>query len=565
MTPHEMVLVSFISMHNDGCMETEPLIHGGESLTVEFKSKVDDAELVKAVTCLANADGGVLLIGVDDKGQVVGASQRPGGHMDPARVAAMVQNKTLPPLGVEVSLEELEGKRIFRVNVPRAVHGPIGTKDGYFTKRVLDPLGKPQCVPMSAHDIVSLGFMTRGQDYAASTAFGASIDDLEPSEFDRYRRLATQAGDGTAHLSDADILSALGLVPLTGGIALGAVLLFGKETSLSRWVPNAEVLFQDLRPSTTATNLRFVSPLIRVAEELHRQIAERNPTTQFMTGMHRVELSLIPEITQREAIANALVHRDYSAIGPTLVQIDGTVFSVASPGGLPPGVTVSNILEQSRPRSQILADAFRRVGLVERRGKGVNEMFEQQLRAGRDVPSYARSTTDSVVVTVPIGTADLDLVRFLLTFENERQESLRLDQLRLVHEIKAFGSASAPELAESLAMIPAALRVTATQLVEMGVIESRGSGRSRRFHLTSHFYDKARDRSAYVRVKGIDPLQQERMIKDYVAAYGSITRSQAAELCQISPPQARNVLKRMVDEGKLRLIGERRGSKYVNP
>lgn len=66
-------------------------------------------------------------------------------------------------------------------------------------------------------------------------------------------------------------------------------------------------------------------------------------------------------------------------------------------------------------------------------------MFEQQLRAGRDVPDYSRSTLGSVLVSVSLGLADLDLVRFLLAFENETQQAFGIDDLRIVHEMRAFG------------------------------------------------------------------------------------------------------------------------------
>ena len=544
-------------------MDTGDLIQGGETLTTEFKSHLNDCDLTKAVACLANAEGGALLLGVADGGQVVGAQTRPGGHMDPVRVAAYVQNSTDPPLGVEVRLETIDGQAVFRIDVPRAMPGPVATKDGYYTKRVLDTLGRPQCVPMSPQEIVSMGMITRGQDYAAAVAVGATHADLDPTEFDRYRRLCSLTGDSTASLQDEDILRALGLVPMSAPLSLGAILLFGRSAAITRWVPNAEFIFQDLRKGESAANERIVGPLLQVSERMQALIDARNSVTELMAGIHRVEVSLIPSVTRREAVANALVHRDYSALGPTRVQIDDAEFVVSNPGGLPPGVTIQNILDESRPRSPILADAFKRAGLVERKGKGVNEMFEQQLRAGRDAPSYARSTTNSVLVSVPLGTADLDLVRFLLTFENERQRPLGLDQLRVVHEIKEMGSAAPTELAESLSMLLATVRNTSTQLVELGVIESRGVGRSRRLHLTPRFYDLAQDRTAYVRVKGADPVQQERMIGDYVDAYGSITRSQAAALCQLSPTQARAVLKRMVDREELRLVGERRGAKYV--
>lgn len=546
-------------------MDTIDLIRGGETLTTEFKSHLNDRDLTKAVACLANAEGGVLLLGVDDSGQPVGAQARPGGHMDPARVAAYVQNNTDPPHGVEVRLETIDGQAVFRIDVPRAMPGPVATKDGYYTKRVLDTLGQPQCVPMSPQEIVSMGMMTRGQDYAAAVAVGATHADLDPAEFDRYRRLCSLTGDSTASLQDEDILRALGLVPIGSPISLGAILLFGRSAAITRWLPNAEFIFQDLRKGESAANERIVGPLLLVSERMQALTDARNSVTELMAGIHRVEVSLIPSVTRREAVANAIVHRDYSALGPTRVQVDDAEFVVSNPGGLPAGVTIHNILDESRPRSPILADAFKRAGLVERKGKGVNEMFEQQLRAGRDAPSYARSTTNSVLVSVPLGTADLDLVRFLLTFENERQRPLGLDQLRVVHEIKEMGSASPSELADSLSMLPATVRNTCTQLVELGILESRGAGRSRRLHLTPRFYDLAQDRTAYVRVKGADPIQQERMIGDYVDAYGSITRSQAAGLCQVSPTQARAVLKRMVDRKDLQLVGERRGAKYVRP
>ena len=548
-------------MHHYGFVETAEVLAAGESLTVEFKTDVNDRELTKAVACLANGQGGVLLIGVRDDGTITGAAPRHGTATEPHRVEALIQSNTEPALAVTVTLRELEGRVVIRVDVPRADPAPVGTKDGVFTKRVIDTTGKPQCLPMTVHEIVSLGMVTRGQDYAGAVAKGATIADLDPREFDRFRRLCRVSGSNFGDVSDGDILKALGLAPVSDPISLGAILLFGTEAAIGRWVPNAEFLFQDLR-STTTTNDRIAGALLGVAESLGRLVDERNTTTELMAGLYRVEIPLIPSVTRREALANALVHRDYAAVGPTVVQITDSEFVVSNPGGFPPGVTIENILDQSRPRSPILAAAFQRAGLVERRGKGVNDMFEQQLRAGRDTPDYSRSTADSVVVRVPLGTADLDLVRFLLTWENDHQHPLSLDELRVVHEIKASGSATNAEVAESLAMVPTAARSTTTRLVEQGILESRGTGRSRKFHLTARFYDLAEDRNAYVRIKGADPLQQERMIIDYVGAYGAITRSQAAQLCQTSPAQARSILKRLVDNRQLRLVGERRTARY---
>lgn len=542
----------------------EQLIADGESLTVEFKRRLEGDALTAAVACMANGQGGSILVGVDDDRSLVGAAGPGGGPPDAARMAAFIQNTTEPAHGVSISIMVLEGKQIVRIDVPKADPGPVGTRSGRFTRRTLNARGEPGCVPMTAHEIVSLGMLTRGQDFAASRAMDADIEDLDPLEFDRFRRMCRETGDPYGELSDVDIIKALGLLPQSGGISLGAVLLFGREESLRRWVPGAEVLVHDIRAGS-AVQERIVAGLLKTAERVHEFLDARTDSAELYVGMHRIDLPLIASSTRREAVANALLHRDYSVLGPVRIQLSDDEFLVTSAGGFPQGVTIENILDESRARSPILAEAFRRAGLVERRGKGVNEMFESQLRAGRDVPSYRRSTSESVTVAVPLGSSDIDLVRFLVAFENDRQTALTMGELRVIHSIRAVGSASPRELAEELALDPAAVRTTAGRLVEKGVLEARGQGRSRQFHLTARFYDLAQDRGAYVRVKGADPLQQERMILDYVQAFGRITRSQAAELCQVTPLQARTTLKRLVDQGRLQLEGERRAAHYVLP
>ena len=88
-------------------------------------------------------------------------------------------------------------------------------------------------------------------------------------------------------------------------------------------------------------NRRMVGPLLWLAEELRTLTDERNSVVELIAGLHRVEVSLIPSVTRREAVANALVHRDYAALGPGRVQItDSGSFVVSNPGGFPPGVTI---------------------------------------------------------------------------------------------------------------------------------------------------------------------------------------------------------------------------------
>jgi ATP-dependent DNA helicase RecG len=546
-------------------MELEEIVAGGETLTVEFKRQLSDRDLWEAVVCLANGHGGTLLIGVDDDGTICGAHPRHGDHTSPDRLAAAIQNNIEPPLGVTVDLLPHEDKEVIAVRVPQSLHSPVGTRRGLYVKRVVGADGAPACMPMPPQELWSRSISLRGMDYALAPAEGATFADLDPDEFSRFRRLCqTTRGDSAlTNLGDRDIPGALGLAPIHGHVSLGMILLFGREEALSRWVPTAEVLFQDSRSNGLAANEEMRLPLFKAAEELERRMRLRNTTTEVYVGSQRVDIPLLPPIVHRESIANALVHRDYAQLGPIQVQLTDDTFTVTSPGSFPPGVTIANMLDQTRPRSQALALAFKRAGLVERRGKGINEMFESQLRAGKGIPDYSASSPVSVSASVPLASDDINLVRFIARWQSEENAELSLDELRVIHEIHRSGPCSVEDLMALLGLTEIASRGATRRLTEHGLLESRGRARRPKFHLTAAFYERSEDRAAYIRLRDIEPHRQEAMILDYVQTYGRITRSEAARLCQTSPNEARTLLKGLVVAGQLELRGERRGAHYV--
>lgn len=110
-------------------MNTEALLAGEESMTVELRAQINDRDLTSAVACMANGIGGALLIGVDNAGSVVGSPPRHGRTNIPDRVAALIRNIT-EPAPVQVSAEEIDGLPVLRVDVPRGDSGPVRTKDG---------------------------------------------------------------------------------------------------------------------------------------------------------------------------------------------------------------------------------------------------------------------------------------------------------------------------------------------------------------------------------------------------------------------------------------------------
>lgn len=544
------------------------IITAGETFETEFKraaaGSLSDNDIVEAVACISNGSGGLLILGVENDGSVTGAAPRHGRTTDCNRLRALITNNTNPNLAVSVSLHELGGQQVIAIEVPDSPI-PVGTRGGVFKRRAMRVDGMPECVPYGPHEMLSAGFAAMGRDYAQVPVPGLDVDSLNPEEFGRFRSLCRQAGGdrGLADLSDRDICQALRLFdPLTRSLGLGAVLLFGDNDLMEQHVPTHEVLFQETkRRRIVATHLSR-APLFRAAADLEQFLAVRNQDQEVMHGLVRITIPSLPPRVIREVVANALVHRDYTELGPISVSLDDSSLSVTSPGGLPAGISVQNILFESKPRSAILAEAFRRAGLVDRAGKGVNDIYWGVLRSGRGEPDYSRTTFNSVTVLIPMADADMDMARFVVEIEAENAELPLLD-LRLLHELKAQGTSTPGEIAESLCVPLSLVRPALTALQERGIIEVHGQGRSRNFHLGAGFYDRAQDRDAYVRIRPIDPIQQAQMVIQYVQAYGSINRAQAMALCHLDAPGARRLLKRLVDRGDLVLKGEKRGSHYV--
>ncbi|MCA5894202.1 putative DNA binding domain-containing protein [Isoptericola sp. NEAU-Y5] len=547
------------------------LIAQGETLEVEFKSEqrhaYADRELTEAVACLANGTGGVLFLGVEDDGTVTGARPRHGGRTDPFRVQAAIANATIPPLSTRVSLLSIASQDVTAIEVDEATT-PIGTTTGRYTRRALRNDGMPECTPYPLHEMLSRTTSTGESDYATLRVHGATWADLDPAEFDRFRRLAaSQPGDGTlAVLSDVEIARSLGVTePGTAGPTplMGALLLFGTADALARFAPTHETFFQVMHGSDVKVNEQVVGGLLKSAEELFNRFSPYNTEEEVDAGLVRIALPRVPELALREAIANALVHRDYTMTGAVRLQVGDDAVVISSPGSFPRGITLDNILDHSRPRSRTLADAFKRVGIVERTGRGIPRMFESTLRIGRDAPDYSRSTSDAVVASFATSDADAALARFVFEKESVQGGPMPLSVLQVLHELRREGDLSVAEAARLLQRTEGEARASLTKMVEAGLVEPRGSGRGRRYHLSAATYRALHSDPGYVRVRGLDRIQQRPMVLTYVRAHGSITRATAAELCAIAPPAATTLLRSMVDDGDLELRGERRGAHYV--
>ena len=182
-------------------------------------------------------------------------------------------------------------------------------------------------------------------------------------------------------------------------------------------------------------------------DELLSRFHTRSQEEEVLVGMLRIGVPDYAERAFREALANAFIHRDYTRLGSVHVQWHPHQIEISNPGGFPEGVRLDNILvTPPRPRNPLLADAFKRAGIVERTARGIDTIFYEQLRNGRPAPNYERSTPTDVILVLPGEKADLDFVR-LVAQENHNGNTLTLDDLLILNglwlerDLEATGAA----------------------------------------------------------------------------------------------------------------------------
>lgn len=545
------------------------LLPKSESLTVEFKSdraRLSDNDLVEALVCLANAEGGELWLGVEDDGTVTGLHL---DHSNLAGLAGMVAAKTSPSLSVKVEPGYIGGYQVARIAVSK-VAGEVATQSGVYLRRRIKHDGKPECVPMLPHDRVSRASSFGLLDVSAQPVLGCTLSDFDPLERERLRQSVQQFGGDRVllDLDDQALDGALGLsVRLSDGSrvpTLTGLLLIGRESALQQHVPTHELAFQVLAQQSVRFNEFRRFPLLKALDWLETNFRPYNPEQELQVGLFRVPVPLIDMAAFREALANALIHRDYHRLGAVHVRLEDEALVISNPGGLVDGVTLANLLvTEPRPRNRALADAMKRIGIVERSGRGVDTIYRGMLKFGRPAPDYSRTDTSNVVVQLPTVPADVAFRRMVVDVERQQGAELPIDSLIALGALRQFKRLSVEAMAEHIQRDSASAKRTLELLTEAGLVEAHGNTRGRTYTLSATVYSVVSNKAAYTRQMGFSPIQHEQMVLSYIRDNGQIKRGEVMDLCRLSQGQAKELLKRMANQQKIVLSGRGRGAVYA--
>jgi ATP-dependent DNA helicase RecG len=205
---------------------------------------------------------------------------------------------------------------------------------------------------------------------------------------------------------------------------------------------------------------------------------------------------------------------------------------------------------------------MKRIGLVERSGRGVDTIYRGLLRFGRPLPDYSRTDSNNVILSLPTHAADLNFVKLVVEEENRRQTPLPIDSLIALGTLRELKRVTADELAERIQRDAVSAKRTLETLTEAGFVQAHGVTRGRSYTLSLALYQAKGDKAAYTRQAGYSAIQREQMVLNYVRQQGQVKRADVMNLCHISKDQAFKLLKKLTDKDLLIVSGRQSAAVY---
>ncbi|MDR3620868.1 MAG: ATP-binding protein, partial [Paludisphaera borealis] len=385
----------------------------------------------------------------------------------------------------------------------------------------------------------------------------AAIEDFRRRWIDKARKAeAVTLADRLASLTHEELLT--DAEALTDGkLNYAALVLFGTAQALGRHLAQAEVVFEyrsSDQSGPAQDRQEYRRGFFSYYDELWSRINLRNDKQDFQEGLFVHQILTFNERPVREAVLNAVSHRNYQLGGSIFIRQFSRRLEIDSPGGLPLGITVENILDRQNPRNRRIAEIFTRCGLVERSGQGMNLIYEELIKQSKPTPDFARTDQYQVGLTLDGTVQDPAFIRFVE--KSSRETSAHFN----THDWMLMAAAARGE------KLPKNSNGRAARLLELGLIE-RVQGRT--YMLSRRYYEFVGQKGTYTRKRGLDREHNLALLLKHIQE-NQATGCKLDELCQVIPSlpdtHIRSLLKTLKRRNLAHSVGmTRAGAWYPGP
>lgn len=396
-------------------LDIRQIIHVGETNTVEFKSwiKVQKYKdmidlLVKEAVGFANTKGGIILVGVEDNGEITGCTE-----FDAQNIMEAIYDKTIPKLFTDIEIRKLENREILKIVVEKSSE-IISTSNG-ITYRRLGKSTKPY-YPSEYSSNKTEGFTG---DYSGKVIGKSSEVDIDFVEVENLKRkLQSRDKDSTLfNLDDLSFLKDLELIKIIDSeikLTVAGILFVGTEAAISKYLPQTEVLVLSYNEGKTEYHrrLELKVPLVKAIDKIQQIFEDRNSIQNIQVGLFKLEVQDYPINVFQEALLNAMTHRDYENTSSIIIKFYPTEIVIENPGSFPEGINEQNIISHpSTPRNKLIAEIFQKLKYVQRSGQGVDIIFKDMLSLGKSAPDYTLYN-NAVKLILRSGLEDVEFFKY---------------------------------------------------------------------------------------------------------------------------------------------------------
>jgi ATP-dependent DNA helicase RecG len=444
-------------------MNPEALIRKGESGTVEFKEKFDN-ETIETVVAFANAKGGIILIGVSDNGEVKGIKI---GKDTVERITNKILQTTDPKIYPKISVRKIKSKKIVIVEVEESKNKPC-----FIFGRAFKRVGKSS-VKMSKGEIEKLILERRKIYWDEQICKGASLKDIDEKKVKWFLRKAKYERNFDIE-TETPVEEVLGRLELmkNGKLTNAAILLFGRNPQ--KFFYQAETRcarFKGTEPVKPFLDMKvFDGNIIDQVDKALNFVLEHIPMAAWLVPgqPEREEKYEYPPDAVREAIINAICHRDYSLSSNVQIRIFDDRLEVWGCGPLPEPLTTEDLKKKHRSilRNPSIAKCFFLIKFIEQWGTGTNDMIEECLNWGLPEPVFELVARD-LVVTFWKSKLTEDLMNELGL--NERQK-------RAINYLKEQNKITTKKYCEIFNVVKDTANRDLNDLLDKGLIKRGGSG-----------------------------------------------------------------------------------------
>ena len=530
--------------------ELQTWMNAKEDEHLEFKEARTNFHfetLVKYCVALANEGGGRMILGVTDKlpRAVVGSQAFPN--------LERTKSGLIERLRLRVDVEEIQhpNGRVLVFQIPARPIGVPMQYEGAYWMRSGEAL-----VPMTPDQLQRI-FAEASPDFSAEICASAQLDDLDSTAVDVLRQLwQRKSPDQDISTRPVEQLLADAELLIDGEVTYAALILLGTRKALGKYLAQAELIFEyrsNEVPGPAAERHEFRQGFLPVLDEIWRLINQRNDLQHFQQGLFIWDVPTFNERVVREAVLNAVSHRDYRHGGSIFVRQYPRRIEIVSPGGLPAGITPENILRQQNPRNRRIAEVLGKCGLVERAGQGFDRIFRECIQQSKPLPDFAHTDAHSVWLTLHGDIQDPEFLRFLEEIGREQVAAFGLDDLLLV------------DLVHREQPISDDLKPRIEHLLEQGIIERVGRGRGVRLMLSRQFYRHIGQAGVYTRKRGLDRETNKELLLKHIQdnrKEGSQLRELRQVLPALSRDQVQNLLRGLKSEGRIYKIGATKAARW---